>query len=371
MLTFIALIVCFSSFTVLLFYILFFRFRIAFYKRKETFNQYIKPIPISVVICAKNEEDNLIKNLPLFLSQNYPEFEIVVVDDNSTDETYYVLKAMQQEHENLQVVRLNENVNFFSGKKFPLSIGIRSAKYNHLLLTDADCIPASPQWIGMMAASFSEEKNIVLGYGQYKRRKGLLNLFIRFDTLYTAMQYFGFALAGIPYMGVGRNLAYSKKIFNEQKGFSKHYNLVSGDDDLFVNASANKKNTNTVILPQAFTISEPHIRLRSWWKQKRRHLTTGAFYKQKHKLLLALYPLALMVFYASAVVAIFEKNNFYFVLALFILKVVLNSIVYKKLTEKFAEKKLFIFSLFFESLLIMIYGIIFTTNKFAKQGKWK
>jgi cellulose synthase/poly-beta-1,6-N-acetylglucosamine synthase-like glycosyltransferase len=371
MLTFIALIVCFSSFTVLLFYILFFRFRIAFYKRKEIFNQYIKPIPISVVICAKNEEENLKNHLPLFLSQQYHEFEVVVVDDGSTDETYYVLKAMQQEHPNLQIIRLNENVNFFSGKKFPLSIGIRSAKYNNLLLTDADCCPASPHWISMMAGAFSEKNNIVLGYGQYRRKKGLLNLMIRFETLYTAMQYFGFALANMPYMGVGRNLAYSKKLFNEQKGFSKHYNLVSGDDDLFVNAAATNKNTSCVIHPDAFTLSNPHTSFRRWWKQKRRHLTTGAFYKKKHKLLLALYPLALIVFYASGVVAIFEKNNFYFVLSLFILKAVLNSIVYKKLTEKFAEKKLFIFSLFFETILILIYGIIFTTNIFAKQGKWK
>lgn len=345
--------------------------RLAFASSNKLKPQLENEIPVSVIICAKNEEDNLKINLPEILEQDYSNFEVVVIDDNSTDETYYVLKAMQQKHKHLEIVRLSENVNFFKGKKFPLSIGIRSAKHPYLLLTDADTRPLSNQWIKSMSAGFTNNKKIVLGYGKYDSKSGFLNKIIRFETMYTALQYFSFALAKIPYMGVGRNLAYEKSLFNDQKGFSQHYNVMSGDDDLFINACATKKNTSVVIHQDSFTVSEPHITLGKWWKQKRRHLTTGTFYKTKHKLLLSLYPTAYVLFFLSFSFAIQDKNNFYILFSLLLLKVILSMVVYKKVTEKFFEKKLFIFSLFFEAFLILFYGIIFLTNMFSKQGKWK
>jgi glycosyltransferase involved in cell wall biosynthesis len=358
-------------FAIVLFYQLYFRMRLAFASKRALQPQYYLNIPVSVIICAKNEEVNLKKNLPFVLNQDYENFEVVVVDDNSNDETYFYLKSLQQQYSNLKVIRLTENVNFFSGKKFPLSLGIKSATHNHLLLTDADCRPSTNMWIRLMASGFGKEKQLVLGYGQYDKKKGLLNSLICFETIYTALQYFSFALARMPYMGVGRNLAYTKQLFNAQRGFSKHYNIVSGDDDLFVNAAADKTNTACVIHPDAFTVSVPSSTWSAWWKQKRRHLTTGVWYKRKHKILLSLYPVALVLFYMTMSFAILEHNNFYFVLALLILKVMFDIVIYRKISEKFAGKNLYFISFVFEFLLILVYGMIFFANIFSKQRKWK
>jgi glycosyltransferase involved in cell wall biosynthesis len=364
-------IVTILSFIAVMFYIVYFRMRLAFAAKRILQPQYFTNYPVSVVIAAKNEEENLKKNLPFILNQEYAKFEVVVVDDNSTDDTYFFLKSLQQDHHNLKVIRLNENVNFFSGKKFPLSIGIRSATYNHLLFTDADCRPSSPHWIRLMVSGFSNDKQIVLGYGKYSAEKGLLNMLIRFETMLTAMQYFSFALAKIPYMGVGRNLAYQKELFNQHKGFSGHYNVVSGDDDLFINAAADQKNTACVLHPDALTISIPKTTFKKWWKQKRRHLTTGMYYKTNHKILLALYPISLLTFYVSLIFTLQDQNNLFIFLPLLIAKVIVDLVVYKNISEKFSEKKLYLISVIIEVLLIGINGMILLENIFSKQRKWK
>ncbi len=345
--------------------------KLAYAQKKALQPRYYLNIPVSVIICAKNEERNLNQNLPLILNQDYDNFEVVVVDDNSNDESSFFLKSLQRQYSNLKVVTLTENVNFFSGKKFPLSLGIKSASHNHLLLTDADCRPASAMWLRLMVSGFIDDKSIVLGYGKYAWKKGFLNTLIRFETLHTAMQYFSFALTGMPYMGVGRNLAYTKQIFNAQKGFSRHYNVISGDDDLFVNSAANKLNTACVIHPDAFTVSESHSSWSAWWKQKRRHLTTGVRYKRKHQLLLSIYPIFLFLFYVSGICAFLQQNNFYIILSLLVLKILLDIILYRKISKKFTEKNLYLFSFILEILLILIYGLVYMSNLFSKQKKWK
>jgi len=189
-------------------------------------------LPVSVVICAKNEYHNLVRFLPLILEQEYAAFEVVVVNDASDDDTFYLLRELSDKYSRLNVVNIHQNLNFFVGKKFPLSIGIRSARYDTVLLTDADCFPAGPHWIDSMQSVFTAKTGIVLGYGAYIAQPGLLNKLIRFDTLHVAMQYMSLALAGLPYMGVGRNLAYHRELFFNSGGFMKHYKITSGDDDL-------------------------------------------------------------------------------------------------------------------------------------------
>lgn len=361
------------SFIVLFFYLLWFWLRFINHKPIDVKNDTTLP-PLSIVICARNEEWNLKNNLPLILDQNYPEFEVIVVDDNSSDETFFICKDFQQRYSNLEIVKLSENVNFFRGKKFPLSIGIRSAKHKHLILTDADCYPQSLVWLQHMASCFTETKKVVLGYGKYEKKAGFLNKLIRFETLYTALNYFSFALAHVPYMGVGRNLAYHKNLFDTNKGFSRHYTIPSGDDDLFVNEVANKNNTCISVHPDSFTVSSPHTTWRSWWKQKRRHLSTSKKYKFGDKLRLSLHPLFLVLFYTSFVWICFlniEKNTFYIINSLLIIRVIFFWVIVKKTSEKLEEKNLFIFSLFFEIYIILLQGVILIANGISKQGKWK
>ncbi len=278
------------------FYYLFFFRRLAYYKPPH--KQQSQEHPVSVIICARDEDDNLSSNLPRILEQKYTStHEIIVVNDNSLDNSKYLLAALQKTHKILQVIDLKQEAKMIKGKKYPLSIGIKEARHEIVLLTDADCVPASEHWIYKMQEAFTPDIEIALGYGAYNKAKGILNKLIRFETYHTALQYFSYALAGKTYMGVGRNLAYKKNLFFNNKGFSSINNIPSGDDDLFINKVATKKNTAIVLDKEAFTLSEPKQTWVEWMRQKNRHYTTGKYYKTSHKFLLGFYTASFFLFY--------------------------------------------------------------------------
>jgi glycosyltransferase involved in cell wall biosynthesis len=342
--------------------------RFAFYRKKNKPDNYP---PVSVVLCAKNEYANLKKNVPLIINQDYPEFELVIVNDASDDETIFLLEDLEREHEHITIVNITQDLNFFKGKKFPLSVGIKSAKYENLLLTDADCAPASNSWIKTIAANFNTTTEVVLGYGKYKQEPGWLNIVIRYETLMTAIQYFSYALMGIPYMGVGRNLAYKKSLFLKNKGFISHYNVDSGDDDLFINKVANKRNTSIADDPESFTISQGKQTFMEWWLQKRRHLSTSKYYKFKHKFLLGLYSFSLILVIIIFIFLLTLKVNVLIVLILFGIRLLSQLVIIKKAGDQLTEKKLLLFSPLIELFLLGVFPIMILTNLIIKRNKWK
>lgn len=261
--------------------------------------------PISVIISARNEEQNLINLLPKVLDQDYPEYEVVVVNDRSVDDTPDVLRALEEKYQRLRVTTIAPSDQHWAGKKYALTIGLKAAKYDHVLLTDADCYPASDQWIKEMAKNFREGKNIVLGYGAYIKLPGLLNHLIRAETASIAFQYSTFSRMQVPYMGVGRNIAYHKDLFFMNKGFANHMELMSGDDDLFVNEVAKPKNSTVCFDYNAITYSIPENNFGDWLEQKRRHLTTSIRYNSRSKLLLSILSGGDAVFYFTSILTFF------------------------------------------------------------------
>lgn len=246
------------------------------------------PVGVSVVVCAWNELENLKELLPLLLRQDYPDFEIIVVDDRSDDECYDYLLYEALTHGKLRLVRINEMPQHITPKKYALTLGIKAARKELILLTDADCRPVSDQWVREMQCSMKEGKEIVLGFSPYEVRAGLLNFFIRYETFYTAVQYLSFALAGYPYMGIGRNLMYRKSLFVRNNGFHRHQHVTGGDDDLFISEVATRGNVNVCLQPASFMVSLPKTTFRQWYRQKRRHLSVGKHYKFRDKFLLGL-----------------------------------------------------------------------------------
>lgn len=327
--------------------------------------------PVSVVLSAKNEYPSLKRNLPLILEQDYPDFEVVVVNDASDDETIFLLEDLAREYSRLKIVTISQDLNFFKGKKFPLAIGIKSAKHEHLLLTDADCSPVGNNWIASMASGFSTEKEVVLGYGKYEEKSGFLNKIIRFETGFTALQYFSMALWGMPYMGVGRNLAYRKKLFIENKGFISHYRVSSGDDDLFINKVANRKNTFVQYAPESFTLSDPKVTFRSWWMQKRRHLTTGRYYRLLHKIILGGYSLSYFLFIVLFIALMVWNFNPQTILILFAARLLSQLIILNITFKKLMEKKLLLISPVIELIIAIIYPVMVGLNLVYKESKWK
>jgi glycosyltransferase involved in cell wall biosynthesis len=338
------------------FYYLYFFSRLAFYK--EPLRESTHEHPISVVICARDEASNLTKNLPGVLVQDYKTtHEVVLVNDNSADEGRYVIDEFQKSFKNINHIHLTQEAKMITGKKFPLSMGIRSAKYEILLLTDADCTPASEFWMQKMQDAYDEHTEIVLGYGAYIKKPGLLNKIIRFETFHTAIQYLSYALAGTPYMGVGRNLSYKKEVFLRNKGFSSINQIPSGDDDLFINQVANAKNTAVVIDPDAHTLSEPKRRWGDWMRQKYRHYTTGKYYKPVHKFLLGLYSLSLFLVYPLLALSIIFFN-WWLALSVFGVRLIIQAVVFFNGMKKLNESDLWPWFLLLD--IWMFFYFIFT-----------
>lgn len=274
--------------------------RLAFFKKNKYEGDGVADFePVSVIVCARDAYEYLIDLVPILMSQDYPDYEIVIVNDCSTDETTEYLKELVRVHPEINVVTLTQHLNFFHGKKFPLSMGIKSASHDLLLLTDADCLPTDRQWIRNMVGAYRKGTEVVLGYGPYFERKGLLNKLIRFDTLYTAMQYLSMALAKKPYMGVGRNLSYRRELFYKNKGFTSHYNIPSGDDDIFISQVANSGNTRIFIDPKSRIESEPKHAFGNWVRQKRRHYSTVNMYKPLTNRILGTLLTSRLAYYAS------------------------------------------------------------------------
>lgn len=358
-----------SGFVHLLFYIFFFS-RLSFYKNQAPSTQH--QTPVSVIICAKNEETNLRKNLPFILEQNYPQFEVVLVNDNSNDETLMTLSQMKKKYSHLNIVTISNDNRWLKGKRFALAIGIKSAKYDTLLLTDADCFPLSKDWISIMIKSFSDKKEIVLGYSPYEKDKTFLNKCIRFDAFYTALQYFSFALADLPYMGVGRNLAYKKELFVKNKGFSpEQKNLLSGDDDLFINKVADKTNTVIEIERNSFVFSTPKKSWGSWIFQKCRHISTGIYYKAKHQFLLGLLSFTHFLFYSLLIALLILQFNYWIVLIIFFLRFIIQWCIIYKPIKLLGEFDLWIFYPLMDFLTFIFYLTLAPALFFTRVRKWK
>ncbi|WP_405607454.1 glycosyltransferase [Polaribacter sp. Asnod1-A03] len=334
-------------------------------KRNSSLNE-----SISVIICAKNEAKNLQSFLPSIIKQEYSNFEIVLINDASYDETLGVMESFEKEHENIKIVNVENTEAFWGNKKYALTLGIKAAKYDHLLFTDADCKPISKHWISKMSENFSKEKTIVLGYGKYKQENKLVNLFVRFETLLTAIQYFSYAKLGSPYMAVGRNLAYNRNEFFNIKGFINHMHIRSGDDDLFIQDAANKKNTTYALSKNSFTESIAPKNFKEWFHQKRRHISTAKHYKNKHKLFLSLFFISKILFFLLASVL------FFFFTWKIILPIVLTYYLVQFIVIGFASKKLkepliTFFLPFLEIGLLIFHLSIFITNLSSKPNHWK
>ena len=346
----------------LLYYWWFFS-RVAFFKPKQ--KEKSQQHPVTVIVCARDEAANLAHNLPGILVQTYPStHEVIVVNDNSVDETKYLLEEFKKTFKHLQAVNLEYEAKLIPGKKYPLSIGIKEAKYEVVLLTDADCMPATEFWIQKMQDGYHEGIEIVLGYGSYNKRPGLLNKLIRFETFHSALQYLSYALAGTPYMGVGRTLSYTKKLFFQNKGFSSLNHVPGGDDDLFINLVATKDNTNVVIDNDAITLSEPKKTWKDWVRQKKRHYSTGKFYKGRHRFLLGLYAITHFLFYPLFIASLLFAD-WRMALLFFLIRFVSQALLFYKSMEKLNEKDLWPWWWLFD-IWMFLYYLIFAPALWKK-----
>ena len=328
-------------------------------------------LPVSVIIAAKNEAQNLKDNLPSILNQNYPNFEVILINDGSTDTSLGILQEFQEQHTLLKVVNLAATNSYNGNKKNAISQGIKVASFDYLLFTDADCKPNSKNWISQMTSHFSDKKQLILGYGAYQKiDNSFLNKLIRYETLLTAIQYFSYAKAGIPYMGVGRNLAYKKELFVQNNGFESHKHIKSGDDDLFVNKIGTNENTEICFSNDGFTISKPKTNFKNWFLQKRRHVSTATNYKPIHQFLLSLFFSSQFLFWCLAIILLIYPFNWQYVTILIAIRLILQYIVIQNSAKKLDEKNLVLFVPLLDFIVVFTQICLFITNLFSKPKHW-
>lgn len=342
----------------------------AFFKNKPIKNHFNQPV--SVLICAKNEAKNLKKNIPFFINQNYPLFELVLINDSSSDNTLEIMKQLKEESSvSIKIINIAANKQFLKSKKHALTQGIIASSYEHLLFSDADCKPLSKNWITEIASNFNSQHKIVLGFGSYKKiKKSILNKLIRFETLLTAIQYFSYSKIGIPYMGVGRNLAYTKSLFFSVNGFAKHMNIKSGDDDLFINQTAIKKNTTICYSKDSYTESSPKTTFKSWIQQKRRHISTAAYYKPLHKFLLAVFYSSQVLFWVLGTILLLNLYNWPIIIFLIFIRFLFLYVIIGFSAKKLNETDLILLIPFYEIFLIFLQMFIFIKNLISKPTHW-
>jgi glycosyltransferase involved in cell wall biosynthesis len=339
-------------------------------KLNKSYKNFNKPV--SVLICSKNEAENLKKLLPRFQNQTYKDFQLVLINDCSTDETIDIIKDFKENSLlNIKIVDIKPVEHFWGNKKYALTLGIKAAAHEHLLFTDADCTPISENWIETMVSNFTNKKQIVLGYSAYEKVKNsFLNKIIRFETLITAIQYFSYAKIGVPYMGVGRNLAYTKSLFFKVNGFINHMNIKSGDDDLFINSVATSKNTAICLSKDGFTQSVSKKSFKKWFQQKRRHVSTAKHYKSLHKFLLGLFYISQIGFWILAIFLLIFQYNWQLTAGLIAFRFLVLYVTLAVLAKKLNEKDLVVFFPVFEVFLILSQFIIFIKNLISKPTHW-
>ena len=324
--------------------------RVAFFKKKGRPKLDEELEPVSVVICARNEYDYLAELVPVLMTQDYPDYEIVIVNDCSDDETEEYLKEFTRHETIVKPVQLKQHLNFFNGKKFPLSMGIKSAKNDIIVLTDCNCMPKNDQWLRSVVNQYKNNTEIVIGYSPYVQKKSIINRIIRFDALQQGLLYLSAAMGGHPYMGIGKNLSYRKELFFRSKGFISHYTTSVGDDDLFINQVATKKNTEVLIDAENAIYTTPTNSFRLWMHQKSSRYSTVSKYNLKARAMLSLFYVSQLLFYASFITLLFLKPAFAFssglplyipvLIVLFLLRLGSQLIIYHNASKRLGEKGL-------------------------------
>ncbi len=332
---------------------------------------------VSVVICARDATELLQKFLPEMLTQNYPEYEVIVVNDGANESTEFLLRDLKITYPRLRSSFVPHGTTNISTKKLALTLGIKAARYDWLLFTDAECIPENENWIRTMMRNSTEGTEIILGYGAYLNQKGMLNRLITYDTLFNALQYLGFANAGKPFMGVGRNLAYHKNVFFRNNGFVPNLNLPSGDEELFVNRAANQFNTRIESSLESLTWSEPKTSLRAWIYQKERQMSVAYHYTPKSKLFLSVEPVSRSLFYiATAASLVFAVLHHSWIMAgtigfMGLIRFLLQLFVMNKSSALYSERRFALDIILFDLFMPLISLRFLLAGRMTRKARYQ
>lgn len=325
---------------------------------------------ISIIIAARNELNNLTKLIPELLLQDYDRFEVLICNDRSSDGSFEFLERQAKVNARIKHIEIKEVPDHIHAKKYALTLGIKAAKFDKLVFTDADCLPNSTLWLASFASNWKENATILLGYSSYLKKKGFLNYFIRFETILTGIEYLAAAILHRPFMGVGRNLAYSKSFFLSKKGFQGFQHVTGGDDDLFVNKHSNRSNTRVILSPGAVTLSTPKATLSEFFTQKTRHFSVGKYYSAKSKFVLGLFTISWILSWALLFTVLFIEGVTTCILAMWLLRLGLLMLTFYVFVSKSGERFNLIGLVLLDFIFVPYYFVTGVKAIVTKKIKW-
>ena len=335
--------------------------RFSFSRKKKAVA--MQQVPVSVIVVIKDAASSLLKFLPSMMSQQYSQFELVLVNDHSHDQSELVVKEYQSQYSNIKLVNLESAVTTIRGGKFALSMGIRCATYEHMLFTDVECYPTSSHWLEKMAENFVSQKQIVLGYSSYEKRNNLFNRLLHFDTLHNAIQYFSLAMCHSTYRGDIRNIAFTKTLFYAQQGFASHNHISCGEEDIFISRAATRQNTAVEFSPESFVLSQHKIPYSYWKNHKMGLYYTRHFNTLKNRLLLGFYAILNLLFYVCLVLAILgslaNKPLLFTILGIAAARLLSQYLVYGFAAKKLNEKQVIPFLLLYDIIFAVMNPLYF------------
>ena len=352
-----------------LFYAIHFYGRFSLKKTKDG-NQPVQFPPISVIIAARNESDNLYEHLPVILSQDYPNYEVIVVNNQSIDDSNWILTAFAQQFSQLKVVEISKSPHLKPGKKLPITLGIKAASYDFFVLTDADCQPQSNQWLKKMVGEIAQERQFVIGYSPFTKTKGFLNKLVRFDNAWMGASSFAYALAGQPFKASGRNLAYSKQLFQKVNGFKSHYAISPGDDDLLLQDALRFTRVNIMDDPSSFVRSAAPNSWTNWFRQKAKYHISSARYPFIKKVLLGIYPLSLVLMWFCFVALSVNLNYLPLCAVIFLGIIAIKWWLQGACLNRLGEQKLMFFFPLWDLFYSILMPIVYYISERQKYYRW-
>jgi len=343
--------------------------RIAFFNpKKHSITAATEFSSVSVILIAEKDYHNLRKNLTSILEQNYPDFEVVVVNSSPQEtSSFYLLKSLNNQYPNLKMVELPDVRTFYSKKKFLIAIGVKESSKDILLFTNTDCQPDSPYWIRSMVSQMNNKKQLILGYAG----AAAANRFYRLDMLNTSLTYLSLARCGMPYTGTGNNLACSRELFNEANGLVSHYAISYGEDTLFINKNATKKNTTVALNLDALVHIQSKMTFKCWIRLKKNARLSQKHYKKRHRFVLSLFPFTRFMSYLSFIglLCLLPLNLLYYIIIIiFALRMITQLVITKKVMQRFNEKGLLFLLPLFEPIYMMLSWRVFLRTLFRRKN---
>ena len=348
---------------------LFFFLLFSFSKEKQINNSKEK-LPVSVILYTKNNEQIIEESFSKLINQTYPNFEVVIIDNASSDETPTILEELAVKFSNLKIVTVENNEAFWSNKKYALTLGVKAATHEHIIFTEVDSTPVSNNWLNSMAQKFSEEKEIIIGYTKYENKRfSFFGLLVRFEHLLHHILAFTNNKFGSAFNASEKNFGYTKSSFFKAKGYINHLKIQASHSDLFLKDATTKSNTTYTVKPTSFMVKSLPDSFSEWFNNLQLKSFNKKYYKAKHQLIINLFSFSRVLFYPLAI--ILAILNWKLIIPFIASYYVLFYLVVGKSAQKLKERQLIYFLPIIDIFIVCIQFSIFITNRISKPTVWK